>query len=57
MIQMMTPKDAKILSGTIDGETAVLQVEAMMDGEKANGEITMMKLGEVWTPKKTSWKQ
>ncbi len=57
MMQMMTPKDAKILSGTIDGEIAVLQVEAKMDDEIAHGEITMMKMGKVWTPKKTKWKQ
>jgi|GEM_PF-2115522 len=51
----MTPTDVKVLGGSSDGATAVLQVEGMMDGEKAKGEVTLEKIGEHWVARQSSW--
>ena len=45
----------KILSGSSDGATAILNLEGRMEGEKVRGEITLVKEGEVWLATKTSW--
>jgi hypothetical protein len=47
-MQMMTPTDIKILGGSSDGETAILQAEGMMDGEKTTFEVTLTKMGDSW---------
>ncbi|MEM7222322.1 MAG: hypothetical protein AAF495_05045 [Pseudomonadota bacterium] len=49
-LQFMTPTDVKILSGSLDGENAFLEIEGMIEGEKVNGEITMTQMGEFWMP-------
>lgn len=54
-MKSMTPTDLKILSGSSDGKTAILEVEGKMDGEKLRGEITLVKEGEHWMATKTSW--
>ncbi len=54
-LQMMTPSDIKVLSGSSDGGTAILKVEGSMDGEKHHGEITLVKMGELWVTTKESW--
>lgn len=55
-IQMMTPADVEIVSGTSDGETAILQVTGTFDGETAHGEITMNLVDGRWVNTETSWK-
>lgn len=55
LMQLMTPTDIKILGGSSDGETAILQVEGMMDGEKQSGEVTVQKMGDFWVPTNSSW--
>ena len=54
-LQMMTPSDIKVLGGSSDGSTAILKVEGSMDGEKLHGEITLVKMGELWVTTKESW--
>lgn len=51
----MTPTEVTILGGSSDGETAVLQIEGVMEGETLRGEITLVKTGASWMPTKTSW--
>ena len=55
LMKSMTPTDLKILSGSSDGKTAILEVEGKMDGEKLRGEINVVKEGEHWMATKTSW--
>ena len=47
-MQMMTPKDNIIVGGSSDGETAILQTEGVVDGQKVSVEITMTKMGPLW---------
>lgn len=54
-IQMMTPTDVEVLSGSSDGEIAILQVTGSMDGEKARGEITMTLVDGRWIRSEGSW--
>lgn len=51
----LTPTEVKILSGSSDGETALLQIEGLMAGEKAKGEITLQLMDGHWVPTKSSW--
>ena len=55
LMKSMTPTELKILSGSSDGKTAILEVEGKMDGEKLRGEITLVKDGELWMTTETSW--
>lgn len=43
-----TPTDVRILEGSSNGETAILQVEGSMDGESVTGEVTLERHGEQW---------
>lgn len=54
-MRAMTPTDQKVLSGSSDGETAVLEVEGQMDGETVRGEITLEKVDGVWRATTASW--
>ena len=54
-LKLMTPTDLKILSGSSDGETAILEVEGLVEGEKIRGEITLIKEGQHWLATETSW--
>ncbi|MCG6964764.1 MAG: hypothetical protein LJE95_16035 [Acidobacteria bacterium] len=56
LMQLMTPTEVKILGGSSDGKTAILQVEGVMDGAKNRGEVTLEKKGDHWLPTKSSWK-
>lgn len=47
-MQMTTPTEVKILGGSSDGETAVLQAEGQMDGETVTLEVTLIKMGDFW---------
>ncbi|MEN8164601.1 MAG: hypothetical protein ABFS37_10770 [Acidobacteriota bacterium] len=51
----MTPTDMKILGGSSDGETAVLQVEGMMDGETMTGEVTLKEMEGKWMAVNFAW--
>ena len=55
MLAILTPTDVKILGGSSDGKTAVLQVEGMMDTEKVKGEVTLDKMEGHWVASKSSW--
>lgn len=55
MIAAMTPTSVKILGGSSDGQTALLEVEGMMDGEKVHGTITLEKQGDLWVSTDSSW--
>jgi hypothetical protein len=56
LMQLMTPTEVKILGGSSDGETAILQVEGVTEGAKGHGEVTLEKRGDHWLPAKSSWK-
>jgi hypothetical protein len=55
MMQSMTPTEQKILGGSSDGQTALLQVEGVMEGETVQGEITLEKVGDHWRATTASW--
>jgi len=55
LLAAMTPTDVTVLGGSSDGQTAVLEVEGAMDGEKARGEVTLEKMGGIWVATKSSW--
>ena len=54
-LQLLTPKEIKILGGSSDGETALLQVEGMLDGEKQTGESTVQQKNDRWVVMLSSW--
>ena len=47
-MQMMTPTEVKVLGGSSDGETAILEAEGTMDGETMTFEVTMTRMGDSW---------
>ena len=53
-LREMTPTDVKVVSGSIDGEIAILEIEGMIAGEKVTGQITMNRMGEFWVPTEQS---
>jgi hypothetical protein len=55
MMRELTPTDVTISSGSVDGDTAYLQIEGLLAGERAPGEITLTRMGEHWIPTKASW--
>ncbi len=48
MMSAMTPADQKIVSGTMNKDTAVLKVTGRLEGKKQYGTIGMQKKGGVW---------
>jgi hypothetical protein len=54
-MQLMTPADPVVIGGSSDGETAILQVTATMEGESVNGDITMTKMGDIWVNTDSAW--
>ncbi len=54
-LRELTPTDVTILGGSSDGQTALLKIEGVLAGEKAQGEITLTKMGELWVPTSSSW--
>jgi len=57
MVAAITPTDQKILSGTMDKDTAVLKVTGKMEGKKQYGTIEMKKKGGVWKITKEDWSE
>ncbi len=57
MAAAMTPTDQKIMSGTINKDTAVLKVTGKLEGKKQYGTISMQKKGGVWKIKKEEWSE
>lgn len=55
MIQMMTPKDIEIVSGSSDGSLAILKVSGTMDGQPASGTITLERQDDRWVPTSSQW--
>jgi hypothetical protein len=55
MMAAMTPTSVKVLGGSSDGKTAILQVDAVMDGETVRGEITLQKMDGFWMATRSSW--
>ena len=53
-MKLMTPTDVSILSGSSDGETAILKIEGTLEGETVPAEVTMSKMGGFWIPTNTS---
>ena len=49
-MKSMTPTGVAIISGSSDQETALLQIEGLMEGEKIAAEVTMTRMGEIWLP-------
>ena len=49
-MQIMTPREAEIASGSIDGDKAYLKVIVTLKGETGDAEVTMTKMGEFWIP-------
>jgi hypothetical protein len=48
MMASMTPTSVEILSGSSDGQTAILQVGGVLDGETVRAEVTLEKTGGLW---------
>ena len=57
MMADMTPTDQKIMSGTINKDTAVLKVTGKLEGKKQYGTIEMKKKGGVWKITKEDWSE
>lgn len=56
LMQQLQPKNVKYLNGTIDGDTATLNVSSKDGKENQTGTVTMVKLGGKWKLDKESWK-
>jgi len=57
MAAAMTPTDQKIVSGTINKNTAVLKVTGKLEGKKQYGTIAMQKKGGAWKITKEDWSE
>lgn len=56
-ITMSTPSEVEIVGGTLDGDTAYLEVKMVMDGQPGTGTITMEKEDDRWVLVSELWKQ
>ena len=54
-LKFTTPTEVTILSGSSDGEMAVLQVEGVVEGERAKGEITLLRQDGFWIATEAAW--
>lgn len=54
-MRLMTPTEVTVLGGSSDGETAILEVEGVFDGERVSGEVTLARMGDFWIPTESSW--
>jgi hypothetical protein len=54
-MQMMTPTEVEVVGGSSDGKTAILQVMGKMEGETAQGEITLEKTDGRWITTNSAW--
>lgn len=57
MMSAMTPSDQKIVSGSINGNTATLNVTGMLEKKKQYGTIELQKKGGVWKITKEDWSE
>ncbi len=55
MAAALTPSDQKILSGTMNGNTATLKVTGILEKKKQYGTIELQKKGGVWKIRKENW--
>ncbi len=55
MMSAMTPTNQKIVSGTMDKDTAALKVIGKLEGKKQYGTIELQKKGGVWKITKEEW--
>lgn len=56
MIQMMEPKQIKILKATEDGDVATLVLTGVLDGKPQKGTATMKKINGQWLMAGEAWK-
>lgn len=56
LIQQMEPKNVKYVSGTVDGDKAILNVTAKDGSETSTGTVTMMRQGGKWKVDNEAWK-
>jgi hypothetical protein len=56
MVAAMTPTGQKIVSGSMSGNKATLNVTGMLEGKKQYGTIDLQKRGGVWKITKEDWK-
>lgn len=54
MMALMTPNAVRILSGSTNGEQALLKIEGTVDGTKVTGEVMMNRFGGFWVPTESS---
>jgi len=54
-MKLMTPTEVVVTGGSSDGETVILQVTGVLEGEPATGEITMTKWGDTWVATNSAW--
>lgn len=57
MMSVMTPSDQKIVSGSINRNTATLNVTGILDEKKQFGTIELQKKGGVWKITKEDWSE
>ena len=57
MAAAMTPTDQKIISGSINKNTATLNVTGVLDKKKQYGAIELQKKGGVWKITKEAWSE
>lgn len=53
-MKLMTPTEVSIVSVSSDGETAILNIEGIMEGKKIPVEVTMTRMGGFWIPTNSS---
>lgn len=53
-MRAVSPRKVRILGGTVDGDTATLDFEGVIDGKPAKGEIDMVRVAGVWYARGTS---
>ena len=55
MMSAMTPSDQKIVSGSLSGNTATLNVTGILEKKKHYGTIELQRKGGVWKITKEDW--
>ncbi len=56
-LTLFRPSEVEIVGGTLDGDTAYLDVKMVMDGEPGTGTITMEKQDDKWVLASEAWGQ
>ncbi len=55
MMREMAPESVRVLGGSSDGSTAILEVIGVVEGEEFPGEIELSKEGDFWIPVSENW--